>query len=177
VEAYGPLREGIGLQERPICYTSSLNLGHANIGYGLSLPGRTGARYGLSNLASRREERLILMRVLKQNGELVSRISNKMKVAALGGTVAVMFSLGAVPVNAAAWNCPVSGTGKSRSVICHDGIPGNYRIQINCARYIASTIITSRVVYGPWFGSRSGKPSVAWCGLTETVSAAWVSRT
>lgn len=86
--------------------------------------------------------------------------------------------LAAAPAaNAAPWNCPISGTGLSRSVICHQGT-GGYRVVIHC---IAWHRAKSWYSYGPWFYMNQPKPSTAWCGWTDggpdTVGAVWYQTT
>lgn len=94
-------------------------------------------------------------------------------VAAAGASVLIA-GLGvasASPAQASPWNCPVSGSGVSRSTLCLNGA-GSYRIAIQCRNIY--TGLWSKDVYGPWIQMTESKPSVGWCDWWyESVMNAW----
>lgn len=100
------------------------------------------------------------------------KISTRVKVAAVCASIGVVATLGvAAPAQAVPWNCPVSGTGLSRSTLCYQG-SGAYRIAIHCVNNITLGS-TSRFVYGPWMSMSYARPSVGWCEWYERVGAAF----
>lgn len=100
-----------------------------------------------------------------------SNIKKRIAALLLGAAMIVGSLVMASPAQAAPWNCPVSGTGKSRSTICYNG-SGQYRVAIHCISWV-NLGATSRYVYGPWISTSYSRPSVAWCDWSENVGAAW----
>jgi len=73
---------------------------------------------------------------------------------------------------AAPWNCPISGSGVSRSTICYQG-GGSYRVAIQC-RQSYWPYLWTKDVYGPWMPMSVSKPSVQSCTWPiESVMGAW----
>ena len=100
------------------------------------------------------------------------KIGNHLRLAAVGAAIGLVATLGiTAPAQAVPWNCPVSGTGLSRSTLCYQGT-GSYRIAIHCVNNLTLGS-TSRFVYGPWISTSYARPSVAWCDWYERVGAAF----
>ena len=102
-----------------------------------------------------------------------ARQTSRFRRAAAGFAVAALATIGGVAAagtaEAAPWNCPISGSGNSRSTLCWSG-SGQYRVAIFCVEWHGAS---GQTVYGPWITMGTGTPSVAWCSWTQHVGSAW----